>query len=50
MKFGNVETNIETVDQYESIIRRIIEWYCNLKHPDYKAVEVNQIERRNKYV
>ena len=50
MKFGNVETNIETVDQYESIIRRIIEWYCNLKHPDYKAVEVKQIERRNKDV
>lgn len=40
MKFGNVETNIETIEQYISLISRIIEWYVELKHPGYKVVSI----------
>ena len=39
MKFGNVETNIETLEQYNELIKRIIEWYCSIKHENKKEKE-----------
>jgi hypothetical protein len=43
MTFGNVETNIETQEQYEHLIRRIYEWFIALKYPGYK---IKSIEKR----
>lgn len=40
MKFGGVDTNIETQEQYELVIRRIIEWYVGLRYPNYKVVKI----------
>lgn len=38
MKFGNVETNIETKEQYEKLIDQIIDWYVEKRYPGYKVV------------
>lgn len=47
MKFGNVETNIETLEQYNELIKRIIEWYCSIKHPNYNVVKIEKKDGRN---
>ena len=46
MKFGNVETNIETLEQYNELIKRIIEWYCSIKHPNYNVVKIEKKDGR----
>ncbi len=44
MEFGEVETNIETREQYESLIRRMMEWFVALKYPGWKIKNMKVVE------
>jgi hypothetical protein len=44
MDFGGVKTNIESLDQYNDLIKRICEWFIALKHPGYKLKNISQKE------
>ena len=36
MEIAGVKTNIETTEQYEALIRRMMEWFVALKYPGWK--------------
>lgn len=40
MEFGGVQTNIETQEQYDELIRRIMEWFVNLQYPGWRVKQI----------
>lgn len=36
------KTNIENEEQFDALLKRIIEWYVSIKHPGYKVVEIER--------
>ena len=44
MEISGVKTNIETKEQYESLIRRMMEWFVAIKHPGWKIKNMKVVE------
>ena len=40
MEFGGVQTNIETQEQYDELIRRIMEWFVARDHPGWRIKQI----------
>lgn len=42
MEFGGVQTNIETQEQYEELIKRMLEWFVNLQYPGWRVKNIRR--------
>lgn len=42
MVIGGVETNIENQEQYEELIRRIMEWFVARDHPGWRVKNIRR--------
>lgn len=40
MVIGGVQTNIETQEQYDELIRRIMEWFVARDHPGWRIKQI----------
>lgn len=42
MVIGGVETNIENQEQYEELIKRMLEWFVNLQYPGWRVKNIRR--------